>query len=64
MISYWKDLDLWTTGCFQGTLDELQEKVAETHKDHPFLRERYARAIAFLLNEAEQEDKKRIKKKE
>lgn len=32
VISYWKDLDLWTTGCFQGTLDELQERVAKTHK--------------------------------
>ena len=63
-ISYWKDLGVWTTGCFQGTLEELQEKVAKTHKDHPFLRERYERAIAFILNEAEQNDKKRLNEKE
>ena len=57
-ISYWKDLGLWTTGCFQGTLEELQERVAETHKDNTFLRERYERVIAFILSEAEQDDKK------
>ena len=57
-ISYWKDLNLWTTGCFQGTLEELQERVAETHKDHPFLREKYERVIAFILSEAEQNNKK------
>lgn len=57
-ISYWKDLGVWTTGCFQGTLEELQEKVAKTHKYNPFLRKRYERAIAFILSEAEQDDKK------
>ena len=57
-ISYWKDLNLWTTGCFQGTLEELQERVAETHEDNPFLRKRYERAIAFILSEAEHDDKK------
>ena len=57
-ISYWKDLGVWTTGCFQGTLEELQERVAETHKDNTFLRERYERVIAFILSEAEQDDKK------
>lgn len=57
-ISYWKDLGIWTTGCFQGTLEELQERVAETHKDNPFLRKRYERVIEFILSEAEQDDKK------
>ena len=57
-ISYWKDLGVWTTGCFQGTLEELQEKVAKTHKDNPFLRERYERVIKFILSEAEHDDKK------
>lgn len=57
-ISYWKDLGLWTTGCFQGTLEELQEKVAEAHKDNTFLRERYERVIKFILSEAEQDEKK------
>ena len=62
-ISYWKDLGLWTTGCFQGTLEELQERVAETHKDNTFLRERYERVIKFILSEAEQDDKKTNKLK-
>ena len=57
-ISYWKDLGLWTTGCFQGTLEELQEKVAEAHKDNTFLRERYERVIEFILSEADQDEKK------
>lgn len=57
-ISYWKDLGIWTTGCFQGTLEELQERVAETHKYNPFFRKRYERAIAFILSEAEHDDKK------
>ncbi|WEB70568.1 pentapeptide repeat-containing protein [Aerococcus christensenii] len=57
-ISYWKDLGVWTTGCFQGNLEELQERVAETHEDNPFLRKRYERAIAFILSEAEHDDKK------
>ncbi|WP_145988501.1 pentapeptide repeat-containing protein [Aerococcus christensenii] len=57
-ISYWKDLNLWTTGCFQGTLEELQERVAETYKDNTFLREKYERVIAFILSEAEQNNKK------
>lgn len=57
-ISYWKDLGIWTTGCFQGTLEELQERVAETHEDNTFLRERYERAIEFILSEAEHDDKK------
>ena len=58
VISYWKDLGIWTTGCFQGTLEELQERVAETHKDNPFLRERYGRVIKFILSEADQDDKR------
>lgn len=57
-ISYWKDLGVWTTGCFQGTLEELQERVAKTHKYNPFLRERYERVIEFILSEAEQDKKK------
>lgn len=51
LISYWADLGIWTTGCFQGTLEELRQKVAETHKDNPFLRARYERAINYILEE-------------
>lgn len=34
LISYWADLGIWTTGCFQGTLEELRKAVAKTHKDN------------------------------
>lgn len=51
LISYWADLGIWTTGCFQGTLEELREAVAKTHKDNPFLRARYERAINYILEE-------------
>lgn len=51
LISYWADLGIWTTGCFQGTLEELREAVAKTHEDNPFLRERYERAINYILEE-------------
>lgn len=54
-ISYWVDLDIWTTGCFQGSLDELKKSIEETHKDNEFLRNRYYRVIDFILNEAEQD---------
>lgn len=62
IISYWVDLGVWTTGCFQGTLEELKEKIEETHKDNEFLRERYYRVINFILQEAD-EDNERIEGK-
>ena len=56
LISYWKDLGIVTTGCFQGTLEELKKEVEVTHKDNEFLRERYHRAIAFIEKEAKAEE--------
>ncbi|MCQ33822.1 pentapeptide repeat-containing protein, partial [Listeria monocytogenes] len=32
-IVYIKELDIWITGCFQGTLDELKASVEQTHGD-------------------------------
>lgn len=52
LISYWVDLGIWTTGCFQGTLKELKKAVEETHKDNEILRDRYYRTIIYILNEA------------
>lgn len=48
LISYWYDLGIVTTGCFQGTLDELKERVEITHEDNDTLRNRYHRAIQFI----------------
>lgn len=56
IISYWVDLEVWTTGCFQGSLEELKEKIEETHKDNAFLRERYYRVIHFILQEADEDN--------
>ncbi|EAG7733343.1 pentapeptide repeat-containing protein [Listeria monocytogenes] len=54
-IAYIKELDIWITGCFQGTLDELKASVEQTHKDNEKLRKRYYRVIDFILNEVAEE---------
>ncbi|EAC8001213.1 pentapeptide repeat-containing protein [Listeria monocytogenes] len=50
-ITYIKELDIWTTGCFQGTLNELKAAVEKTHRHDEKLKERYYRVINFILNE-------------
>ncbi|EIO0156854.1 pentapeptide repeat-containing protein, partial [Listeria monocytogenes] len=50
-ITYIKELEIWITDCFQGTLDELKASVEQTHKDNEKLRKRYYRVIDFILNE-------------
>ncbi|EAE1340495.1 pentapeptide repeat-containing protein [Listeria monocytogenes] len=50
-IAYIKELDIWTTGCFQGTLDELKASVEQTHKHNEKLKKRYYRVIDFILKE-------------
>ncbi|EGC8325705.1 pentapeptide repeat-containing protein [Listeria monocytogenes] len=54
-IAYIKELDIWITGCFQGTLDELKASVEQTHKHNEKLKKRYYRVIDFILNEVEAE---------
>ncbi|HBB5176520.1 TPA: pentapeptide repeat-containing protein [Listeria monocytogenes] len=53
-IAYIKELDIWTTGCFQGTLDELKASVEQTHKYNEKLKKRYYRVIDFILREAKE----------
>ncbi|MBC1333642.1 pentapeptide repeat-containing protein, partial [Listeria booriae] len=53
-ITYIKELDIWTTGCFQGTLDELKASIEKTHGDNVKLRKRYYRVIDFILREAKE----------
>ncbi|AID17650.1 hypothetical protein [Listeria phage LMTA-57] len=50
-ISYVKEFDIWTTGCFQGTLEELRTSIEKTHKHNEKIRNRYYRVIDFILNE-------------
>ena len=56
LISYWVDLGVWTTGCFQGTLEELKESIETTHKDNKFLKDRYYRVIDFILQESKYDE--------
>ncbi|EAH3740090.1 pentapeptide repeat-containing protein, partial [Listeria monocytogenes] len=48
-ITYIKELEIWTTGCFQGTLEELKTSIENTHKDNEKLKAKYYRVIDFIL---------------
>ncbi|EAE3435534.1 pentapeptide repeat-containing protein [Listeria monocytogenes] len=50
-ITYIKELEIWTTGCFQGTLAKLKESIEKTHRHNEKLKKRYYRAIDFILKE-------------
>ncbi|HFK7875660.1 TPA: pentapeptide repeat-containing protein [Listeria monocytogenes] len=52
-ITYIKELEIWTTGCFQGTLEELKDSIEQTHDNNDFLKRRYYRAINYILTEAD-----------
>ncbi|EHD5018752.1 pentapeptide repeat-containing protein [Listeria monocytogenes] len=52
-ISYIKELNLWTTDCFQGTLEQLKDDIKKTYMGKNGRKERYYRAIDFILTEAE-----------
>ncbi|EAE5597832.1 pentapeptide repeat-containing protein [Listeria monocytogenes] len=52
-ITYIKELERWMTGCFQGTLEELQHSIEQTHASNDFLKRRYYRAINYILTEAD-----------
>lgn len=53
LISYFVDLGIWTTGCFQGSLEELKKRIEIAHGYNEFLRARYERVIDFILKEVE-----------
>ncbi|EAG8542310.1 hypothetical protein GRW99_14445 [Listeria innocua] len=55
-ITYIKELEIWTTGCFQGTLEELKDSIEQTHDNNDFLKRRYYRAINYILTEADFEE--------
>ncbi|EAD5202198.1 pentapeptide repeat-containing protein [Listeria monocytogenes] len=55
-ITYIKELEIWTTGCFQGTLEELKDSIEQTHDNNDFLKHRYYRAINYILTEADFEE--------
>ncbi|EAF1728605.1 pentapeptide repeat-containing protein [Listeria monocytogenes] len=53
-ITYIKELGIWTTGCFQGTVYELRAAVEIAHRHNEKLKKRYYRVIDFILREAEE----------
>ncbi|EAD3864044.1 TPA_asm: hypothetical protein GZJ19_03395 [Listeria monocytogenes] len=55
-ITYIKEMEIWTTGCFQGTLEELKDSIEQTHASNDFLKRRYYRAINYILTEADFEE--------
>ncbi|EHR3622563.1 TPA: pentapeptide repeat-containing protein [Listeria monocytogenes] len=52
-ITYIKELELWTTGCFRGSLEDLKDSIEQTHASNDFLKRRYYRAINYILTEAD-----------
>lgn len=53
-VSYWKDLDIVTAGCYQGTWEEFKERVNEVYADNEKMKRKYDRVIAFIEAEAEE----------
>ena len=47
-LSYWVDLGIWTTGCFQGYKEELIEEIEKTHENNEGLKMKYLKCIEFL----------------
>lgn len=55
-ISYWKDLDIVTAGCYQGMWEEFKERVERAHGDNTVMKRKYDRVIAFIEAEVEEGD--------
>lgn len=53
-ISYWKDLDIVTAGCYQGTWEEFKYRVERAYGDNPLMKRKYDRVIAFIEAEVEE----------
>lgn len=48
VVQYWPKLDIVTTGCFSGTMDELKAAIKKTHKNRPEIRKKYNLAIDYI----------------
>lgn len=48
IVQYWPKLDIVTTGCFSGTMDELKATIKKTHKNRPEIRKKYNLAIDYI----------------
>ena len=48
VINYIPEIDWVSAGCFHGTLDELKDKVKDTHSHNEKIQKRYEKAIEFI----------------
>lgn len=48
IVQYWPRLDIVTTGCFSGTMDELKTAIKKTHKHRPEIHKKYNLAIDYI----------------
>lgn len=48
IVQYWPKLDIVTTGCFSGTMEELKAAIKKTHKNRPEIRKKYNLAIDYI----------------
>ena len=55
-ISYWKELDIVTAGCYQGSWGEFKERVQQVHGDNPVMKRKYDQVIAFIEAERGEEE--------
>ena len=48
IVQYWPKLDIVTTGCFSGTLEELKAAIKKTHKNNPEIRKKYKLVLEYI----------------
>ena len=48
IVQYWPAIDVVTTGCFSGTMEELKAAIEKTHKNHPDIRKKYNLALEYI----------------
>lgn len=50
IVQYWPKLDIVTTGCFSGTMEELKAAIKKTHKNNPEIRKKYNLVLEYIEN--------------
>lgn len=50
IVQYWPKLDIVTTGCFSGTMEELKAAIKKTHKNNPEIRKKYNLVLDYIEN--------------
>ena len=50
VVQYWPAIDVVTTGCFSGTLEELKNEIKRTHNNNPEIRKKYNLVLEYIEN--------------